>query len=215
MVQQENFDEKESLRLITDMINKTKQSFHETGFGPIMWGAVVTLCGLTTYLSIEFNFKLPFDVWSLVLLAIIPQVIYSIREGRKRGAKSYNDIAMDFTWIAFGISMGVMALVVNSMVADYTAIPNILQVRGDFRLSSHFTGFYLIIYAIPTFITGGVMKFMPMLIGGIVCWVLAGLSVFTNYKIDMLFTAIAATVAWLVPGLILNVKYRKAKAAHV
>jgi hypothetical protein len=59
------------------------------------------------------------------------------------------------------------------------------------------------------------MKFKPMLYGGIVCWVLALASNFTNIKIDMLFTAIATTTAWLIPGLILNAKYRKAKQANV
>jgi hypothetical protein len=50
--------EQESLKLITDMINKTKASFHETGFGPIMWGIVITLCGLLSYLIIGYWYLL-------------------------------------------------------------------------------------------------------------------------------------------------------------
>ncbi len=216
MTNKEEFTEKESLQLITDMINKTKQSFHDTGFGPIMWGCVITLCALSTFLSIHFDFKLPFDVWTLTLVAIVPQIIFSIREAKLKKVKTYNDVAMDFTWISFGISMGILAMVVNSMVTDIsTNIPNYMEVRGTFRLNNHITGIYLIIYAIPTFITGGIMKFKPMLLGGIICWLLAIISVFTNGKIDMLLTAIAATCAWLIPGLIINAKYRKAKLTNV
>jgi hypothetical protein len=216
MNNQKEFSEKESLQLITEMINKTKQSFHDTGFGPIMWGSIITICSIVTFCSIQFDFKLPFDIWILTIVAIVPQIIYSIRESKLSKVKTYNDIAMDFTWISFGISMGVLAVVVNNMISDITnSIPNYMEVRGTFRLNNHINGIYLIIYAIPTFITGGIMKFKPMLYGGIICWLLAIISAFTNGKVDMLLTAIAATCAWLIPGLIINAKYRNAKLANV
>jgi hypothetical protein len=216
MTNNEEFTEKESLQLITDMINKTKQSFHDTGFGPIMWGFVVTLCAFATFLSLQFDLILPFDIWILTIVAIVPQIIYSIRESKLKKVKTYNDVAMDFTWISFGISMGILAVVINSMISDITTtIPNYMEVRGTFRLNNHITGIYLIIYAIPTFISGGIMKFKPMLFGGVLCWLLAIVSAFTNGKMDMLLTAIAATCAWLIPGLIINARYRKAKLANV
>jgi hypothetical protein len=216
MVQQENFDEKESLKLITEMINKTKESFHDTGFGPIMWGALIALCSIAQYCSIVFHFNLPFNVWLLPIIAIVPQIYYSIQQGKKIGAKSYNDIAMDFTWIAFGISMGILSYVVNVIGVDLkNGIPNYMQVRGNFRFYDHTTSLFLILYAIPTFITGGIMKFKPMLFGGILCWVLAFISVFTKGDIDMLLTAVAAIFAWLIPGIMINKGYRKYKAANV
>jgi uncharacterized protein with PQ loop repeat len=208
--------EQESLKLITDMINKTKASFHETGFGPIMWGIVITLCGLLSYFKEVYGFTLGFDHWLLVLIALIPQIWYSINQSKKIKAKSFNDIALDFTWIAYGITIGLIAFVISGIGTDLkTNFPNYMQVRGDFRFSNHYTGFYLILYGIPTFITGGIMKFKPMIIGGIVCWILALVSIYTNYKEDMLLTAIAATAAWLIPGIILNNLYRKSKKAHV
>jgi hypothetical protein len=216
MSQQENFDEKESLKLITDMINKTKQSFHETGFGPIMWGSVITICSLITFCSIQFDFVLPFDVWLLTLVALIPQVIYSIMESKRKTVKTYNDIAMDFTWIAFGISIGVLSFTINTIAYDLkNTIPNYMEIRGSFRFLNHTTALHLMVYAIPTFITGGVMKFKPMLYGGILCWVFAMISNFTNTKIDMLLMATGVICAWLIPGLILNARYRKAKIVNV
>jgi hypothetical protein len=215
MNQPENFSEVDSLKLITEMINKTKQSFHDTGFGPIMWGSVVTFCALVSFCSYQFNFKLPFDIWLLVFVAIVPQVIYSFNESKRKKVKTYNDIALDFTWIAFGITMFVIGFAINFLVKDYSSIPNIVTVRGDFRLSNHFTAFYLMIYAIPTFITGGIMKFKPMIWGGVLCWVLAIVSCFTDSKLDMLFTAIAATCAWLIPGLLINKHSRERNKANV
>jgi FtsH-binding integral membrane protein len=216
MSNKENFSEQDSLKLITEMINKTKESFHDTGFGPIMWGTVISICGIVSYLSFQFDFVLPFNLWWLSVLALVPQVLFSIRESKRKQVKSYNDIAMDYTWISFGICIGILSFVINAIAADLIkSIPNYLDVRGSFRFYNHTSAFYLMLYGIPTFITGGIMKFKPMLFGGIICWVLALVSIFTENKIDMLLIAVAAIVAWLIPGLILNKQYRAAKNGNV
>ena len=53
MEQEKKLTEQESLHLITMMINKAKESYHDTGIGAIMWGAVIALCSLVRYL--RFN----------------------------------------------------------------------------------------------------------------------------------------------------------------
>ncbi len=216
MPQEQPLTEKQSLQLITDMINKTNDSFHETGFGPIMWGGVITLCSLLTFCSVQFQFSLPFDVWLLTLAALVPQVIYSLNARKRATVKTYNDVAMDYTWVAFGISIFVLTIAINTIAYDLAHdIPNYRAVRGSFTLATHTTSLHLMLYAIPTFVTGGIMKYKPMLWGGIVCWVLSVVSNFTPLRVDMLLMATAATTAWLVPGLMLHAKYRKYRAAHV
>jgi FtsH-binding integral membrane protein len=212
----QEFSERESLQLITEMINKTKQSFHDTGFGPIMWGSVITFCSLVTFASSHFNFTLPFDIWWLTLIALGPQVIYSIIESKRKQAKTYNDIAMDYTWIAFGISIGILTFIINALAADLkNSIPNYMEVRGSFRLFNHTTAMHLMLYGIPTFITGGIMKFKPMLFGAIICWILGMVSIFTQSQTDMLLLAAGAIAAWLIPGILLNKIYRAAKNGNV
>jgi hypothetical protein len=215
MTEEKNLTQEESLKLITDMINKTKQSMHDTGFLPIMWGAVTATCGILQYLQTKFNFSIGFQIWNLVFLAFIPQIWYTIKENKERGAKTYNDIAMDYAWTAFGISMGLCSFVIAYFVKDYSNIPNIKDHVGDFRLSNHFAGFFLILYAIPTFITGGIMKIKTMVVGSIICWVLAAASVFTNLQEDNLLLGIAGICAWLIPGLVINNQYRKIKKSNV
>lgn len=44
--------EQESIKLITDMIQKARGGrFHEGGVGPILWGIVVGLAGILTFFS--------------------------------------------------------------------------------------------------------------------------------------------------------------------
>jgi hypothetical protein len=64
-------------------------------------------------------------------------------------------------------------------------------------------------YGIPTFITGGVFKFKPMIFGGLICWVLAIASMYTDIAVDMLFMAACGLFAWLIPGIILWRRYKK------
>ena len=79
--------------------------------------------------------------------------------------------------------------------------------------------FFLMLYGLPTFITGTSMKFKPMIWGGIICWVSCLAAVFTPVKIDLILTAFSALFAWFIPGIILERDYRKAKkelgAQHV
>jgi hypothetical protein len=215
-MQEQQMTEKESLALITDMINKTKDSFHETGFGPIMWGAIITVCSIVTYFTTHYNVVLPFDIWLLTIIAIVPQVLYSINESKKKGVKTFNDIAMDYTWIAFGVSMFLISFIINAIAIDLkNSIPNYMEVRGSFRFMNHTTAMHLMLYGIPTFITGGIMKYKPMLWGAALLWVLALVSIFTKAQVDMIWMATGAFFAWFVPGLMLYAKYRKIKKDHV
>ena len=42
-MENENFSERQSLQLITNMIQKAKHSFHENGTSAILWGSVVNM----------------------------------------------------------------------------------------------------------------------------------------------------------------------------
>jgi hypothetical protein len=64
-----NLTEKESLALITQMINKAKDSYHDTGIGAIMWGSVIAICALVKFAEIQFDFHLPFDIYLLTFIA--------------------------------------------------------------------------------------------------------------------------------------------------
>ena len=77
------------------------------------------------------------------------------------------------------------------------------------------TSFFLLLYGFPSIITGGYRKFKPMLWGGILCWICCVITVFTPNDIDMLLTALSASAAWLIPGIILYQKNVKGKVTNV
>ncbi|HLG38650.1 MAG TPA: hypothetical protein VI461_03240, partial [Chitinophagaceae bacterium] len=116
MSQQEKpLTEKESLELITMMINTAKNSYYDTGVSAIMWGAVIAFCSLEKLAELHFGYRLPFDIYLLTIVAIIPQIIFSIREKKERKVKLYDDAYMDYIWLGFGICIFLMILIVNNV----------------------------------------------------------------------------------------------------
>jgi hypothetical protein len=207
--------EQESLALITQMIGRAKNAYHDTGVSSMMWGLVISICSLVRLAELHFNFRLPFDIFLLTFAAIIPQIFIGIREKKMRRMRTYEDVAMGYIWWGFGICVALTSFALNAMWVEYRPLLDSWKKVGadiPFRLFDHQSSFFLIIYGLPTFITGGIMKFKPMLFGGIFCWVCCIISLFTPFKTDLILTAVAALCAWFVPGVIMQIHHRKAKA---
>ncbi len=202
--------EKESLALITQMINKAKDFYHDTGTTSM--GAIIAICSLVKLSEIHFDYRLPFDIYLLTFLAVIPQIFITIREKKERKVKSYDDAFMDYLWLGFGICIFLMIFIINSIfhalqpvTAEYKSLAG---QSSPFQLNEFIAPLFLLIYGMPTFVTGATCKFKPMLWGGILCWACCIITIFTTIKIDLLLTSLSAIVAWFIPGLIMEKEYR-------
>ncbi|MEJ7683806.1 MAG: hypothetical protein WKG06_39290 [Segetibacter sp.] len=77
----------ESLRLITQMISKAKNDYEDTGIAALMWGSIITFCGLITFANYWWNISWLNNVWWLTAIAIIPQLIISYDERKRKKLK--------------------------------------------------------------------------------------------------------------------------------
>ena len=215
MEQEKKLSEKESLELIARMINTAQKSYHDTGIGAIMWGAVVAVCALVRLSEIHYGYRLPFDIYLLTLAAIIPQVFISVKEKRERKVKAYDDIYMDYIWLGFGISIFLLIHITNSYLKVWEPVAAEFQTLTGrsvkWQFYEYISPLFLILYGMPTFITGAACKFKPMLWGGLFCWACSVITVYTTIKIDLLLTALSAIFAWLIPGILMERVYQKAK----
>ncbi len=209
----------ESLQLITEMLQKAKASVHERGTSAIMWGTVTAIAGIISFAQVYYKFSIGFDIWLLVLLAIIPQVYISIKEGKEKKFRSHEERAIDAIWIVYGISIAAIIFYIN-VVPDVTAHfraaeknITITELKDFPKYIFSASSLFLILYAIPTLATGIITKFKPMLLGGIVSYILFAISCYTNSTWDMLLLAIAGILNWLIPGLILRKLYLKGRAS--
>ena len=189
--------EQESLRLINEMIGKAKQSYVTKGSASIVWGALIIICSLLTWAQVQYKFALGFDVWLLVFVAVIPQLYFSIKEKKEKHFVAHDETTMRYLWSTFGICIFILTFY-------------------DSRFGSeNSTSLFMMLYGIPTFITGGIFKYKPMIIGGLICWILSVVSIFTPFSTDMLFMAACGLFAWLLPGIILWRKYKKQAGCNV
>ncbi|HMJ47051.1 MAG TPA: hypothetical protein VK498_06950, partial [Ferruginibacter sp.] len=71
-------------------------------------------------------------------------------------------------------------------------------------------GFLLMIYAFLMLIQGGAMKFRPLIIGAVANWI-GCIAIFLNneFKYDMLITAAAVFIGYIIPGILLRAQFKK------
>lgn len=193
MPEEKTLTEKESLELIASMINKAKNSYIESGIGPLYWGSLITFCCLVNFAEINFHFNPGFDIWGLSFVALVPQVYFMRRSRKQKNFTSHDDVVMNFVWGTFALCIFMLTFYVSQTHAK------------------HQTALFMMIYGMPTFITGGMRKFTPMLIGGMICWICSIASFYMDFSGQILLMTISATSAWLVPGIILRRRYLKLK----
>ena len=61
----------------------------------------------------------------------------------------------------------------------------------------------------PTVISGSILRFWPLIVGGVTCWVLSILSPFVAYEYQLLLLAAAVVAGWIIPGYLLRIRYNK------
>lgn len=185
--------EKESMQLITSMINKAKNNFSERGLLYLIWGWVILFCCITNFVGTYFFSydKISF-VWLIVYIVLIFQIFYLRKIRKARATKTYTGEINAFVWIVFSICM-VLIIFICVAFKKYELIDPML----------------LVLYGMPTFLSGIILKFKPLIIGAVCCWVLAVISPFIDIEYQLLFIACAVIVAWIIPGYLLKQKFKK------
>src|SRR4051812_8290992 len=105
MEKQEELSHHQSLELIQEMIYKAKNSYHESGTSALLWGSIIMFCSAVSFGNIYWQIDWVRQVWLLTIIAVIPQIIISIRAGKAQKFKSHTDDAMSGIWISFGIGI--------------------------------------------------------------------------------------------------------------
>jgi FtsH-binding integral membrane protein len=189
----ENFSEQDSLQLINEMINKAKKSTITKGTAPILWGGLIFFCSMVNWYQFTFKSTWPyFDVWLLTIAGFVLQIYFSVQDRKNKGFAGYTDTVINQAWIAFSVCMFIIIFYMNKQTN-----------------ATHTSSLVMMIYGVPTFLTGGASKFKPMIFGGIFCWVASIVAMFTGYGIDTLLMAASGLIAWFIPGIILWRRYKK------
>ena len=119
----------------------------------------------------------------------------SNKKQKRQTVVTYTDYIIGFVWITFAIVIILLGFLIGALTTGeyYTHIIHIL----------------LAVYGMPVFLTGVIVRFKPLIIGGIACWILCIVSTFiTIYDYQFLCIPVAMLVAWIIPGYLLRAKYK-------
>jgi hypothetical protein len=194
-MEDEKLSGKESLEIIQSMINKARNQFGENGHLYLLWGWVVLFCSMAEFLLLHFyDYPKHYLVWMLTWLAFIYQVIYVYRNKKREKVKTYTGDILGYVWLVFVILM-LMTTILFSVLAQS-------------KTQALINPFILSLYGMPTFLSGKILRFNPLVIGGICCWLLALIAAFMPYDIQILFFGLSVIIAWIIPGSLLRKRFQ-------
>jgi hypothetical protein len=178
----------ESLKVITAMINKTRVSVTQSSFHLLFWGWLIFACSLSEFLLYKFtSFTNAWYVWFFVIPGVFVSMIYGFTRGRKASLHTYAEGIYVWVWMAFFIASVVLFIVHSNQMESVSK-------------------YILLVAAMPTFISGIVLKFKPLIWGGVSMWVLALAAHFGGDTISGLAVPVAMITGYLIPGYLLRKK---------
>ncbi|HZI25528.1 MAG TPA: hypothetical protein VFD46_10635, partial [Chryseolinea sp.] len=175
----------QSLDIITKMIRQAHGNVKRNSVYLILWGLVITLANLGMFVLMWVEYPMPYLVWLITIPAWILTIYISYRHGKNAVAISHFDRINAILWYSYGIV--IFTIIVFGYKINFQLNPVILLVS-----------------AIPAFVSGTIIKFRPLAIGGILLWVFGILCFLVGGPWQYLIGAIAVTSGHLVPGLMLR-----------
>lgn len=186
-------DEKASLELITRMIRNTQSHMEgNEGIPSLVWGYVTLAVTAAVWCAVHFTGN---DYWHFLWFAIpvlgtILMIIF--RKHQPDTIHTYIDKALCYVWIVLGAACLIFS------VLSFFANMNILST-------------VLLLIGAGTAITGLIIKYLPIAIGGMVSIILSTLLLFCHtFDSYLLIFAIAFIAMCIIPGHCLNHTARKA-----
>lgn len=177
----------QSLALIESMIRQAKGKASGNSFYFLLWGWVIAVCNFGMYILMKFS---PYPsyapaVWILIIPAWVITIIYGARQGRNRGIVSHLDQVNMWLWIAMAVTITPAWLFgekINWMVNAIILMP----------------------VGAATFVSGVILKFLPLRLGGIIFWAAGILCYFLQPVDQYLAGGFAIILGYLLPGYLLR-----------
>ncbi len=195
-MEEEVFNPQQSFELIESMINRAKDKFAEDGFAYLLWGWVVFACSIAQFVLLHYyQYQYHYMVWMVSWLVLIYQVVYLRKRNSAARVKTYTGYIIGYIWVTFCVLIFLLGFLVGRLTT------------GEYY--SHINPIILALYGMPIFLTGVILRFRPLIIGGIGCWVLCIATTFIRiYDYQFLMIPAAMLIAWIIPGYLLRARYK-------
>ena len=192
----DSFDENQSLKVIKEMIQVSQKKLKNDGILFILWGWIMFYGGIKGFIVREFimtyQFQRLLDNSGTILgLFVLVYTIFYLWKQHKK-VQTYIGISLRYVWFAM---FGCFVLI------------NLIQANVVHKINFELQHpIFMVIIAYATVITGGILRYKLVIIGGIVFGVIALLSSYLPLSYQLLLESIAWLIAFIVPGHYLYAK---------
>ncbi len=192
----DSFNENQSIHVIREMIQVSQRKLRNDGILFILWGWIMFVNYLTMFLlrkivlTFLLNKILNYLVSGITLAGLIFTVYYIYRQRKK--VQTYIGISLRYVWVSVFVCMVLINLI------QFNVLNKIY-----FELQHPI---FMVIIAFAIVVTGGILRYKMIIIGGIVYGLLAYISSFVELPAQLLIDAIAWMIALIVPGHLLYAK---------
>lgn len=186
----------ESLQIIQRAILHSRNNLREGSFYYLLWGWVLLFASILCYFVLCYFLERQIYqglYWKALASWIIPivigfiiQWIYKARNIRKDLVRSQIDRYLTSIWAAAGVIFALMVLI--SYILDVYPTPFILAVMG-----------------LTTFISGIMVRFNPLMFGGVIFALASIVSVFVPDLYQLIVFACSIVIGYLIPGYLLKI----------
>jgi len=186
---EEKFSPQEGLQLIQDMIAKTRANLGENRFYFLLWGWV-TFCAILFQflLKVVVRYEHHYAIWLITIPTVIITIIRASRHRNRKAVRTYIGESMSYLWTGVGISFFILSIIISNTAQGWEmSYP-----------------YFIMFYGLGTFVSGRILQFRPLVIGGIFNWVLAIACIFLPFDYQLLAAAAAILTSYIIPGYLLG-----------
>ncbi len=177
----------QSLELITKMIRQAKGNVQRSAIYLILWGCTIAVANLGMFTLMMLDYPRPYVVWLATIPAWIASIYISLKHRKEATMSTHLDHINALLWYSYGVV--ILGIVMFGFKINYQLNPVIL-----------------LISAVPAFVSGVIIKFRPLTVGGILFWIFGIICFLSQGPWQYLVGAVAVISGHLVPGLLLRNK---------
>jgi hypothetical protein len=195
----DSLTETQSLIVMKEMIQVSKNKLKRDGILFIVWGWVLFYVSITGY--IERSYGLTFEIKNILntlgialpIMAGTFSVYYLIKESKK--VQTYIGISLRYVWISLFVCMVLVNLI------QFNVLHSI-----NFELQHPV---FMVLMAFAVTVTGGILRNRLITVGGVIFGILALTASYLPLKEQLLVESIAWIIAFIIPGHVLYANREK------
>lgn len=172
------------------MITRTRKDFSDRSHYFLLWGWSALVACLGQYiLKAVYDYPRHYLVWWVTAFTVVVTIIFYIRDKKKPLVKTYVRENLANIWTALAITFFVL---------------NMIFIKFGFL---YCYPFFITLYGAGAFASGRILRFTPLVVGGLIGSLLAIGSVWFIFDIQILFAAAALLFCYIIPGHLLRTRY--------